>query len=178
MKAPTAVLAAVAAVLLAGAAATGCGSDEDDPGRADDRPSTGPSAADAESPSEPAATDAESPSEPAAEPAPGPTTQPAPDPAPEPTPALPPAADGSDTDACRDGTCEVRVEPGTEIPFDALDEVATVTGVTGGTVSLEWNGPGRSGTSSATTGVVVGHNGVLMVVTAVEEGAAVLSFSS
>lgn len=80
----------------------------------------------------------------AAVPAP-PTTSAAAATTPRPTtpPPLPEPADGSDTDACGDGTCEVRVGVGGRIPFPRrTDVVARVTAIDDGLVELTGTWPG------------------------------------
>lgn len=58
---------------------------------------------------------------------PSPTPEPSPTEEPVPTDDTPlDASDGTDLDACFDGTCEVAVEAGTGIEFDATFDVGTV----------------------------------------------------
>ncbi|MGH3589048.1 MAG: hypothetical protein ACRDQ0_22290 [Pseudonocardia sp.] len=77
------------------------------------------------------------------------TTTPRPTTAPPPTttplPPLPQAADGSDTAACRDGTCEVRVGVGARITLPRRSGTeAEVTAIADGMVQLSGTWPGGS----------------------------------
>lgn len=57
--------------------------------------------------------------------------------------ALPAAADDANLDACRDGTCEVRVTVGSQIPFPSKsDLIAEVKAIGGGRIQLAGTWPG------------------------------------
>jgi hypothetical protein len=122
-------LIALSAAVVAALALTGCGSEPagEDPASATTEP--------------PATTESSSPVE-----EPSPTEEPGPT---DDTPLE--AADGTDLDACFDGTCEVVVEAGTGIEFDDKFDVGTVqvTAITDTGVSLVL----RDGMSSTSFGV-------------------------
>jgi hypothetical protein len=129
--------------------------------------------------------EAETPTEP---PSPS-TASPGPSPSPEPAspsePALPEAMDGTDLDACYDGSCEVEVRAPLEIEFDPDTGIASMTIEQITAEGLELSGTTESGgtfssgmyaTDGGLAKGVISNNGVTfeLAVLGVLDGVAVL----
>lgn len=130
---------------------------------------------------------AEEPQDPA-EPSPS-TASPEPSPSPEPPspsePALPEAMDGTDLDACYDGSCEVEVRAPVDIEFDPDTGIVSMTVEQITAEGLELSGTTESGgvfssgmyaTDGALAKSVISNNGVTfeLAVLGVLDGVAVL----
>ncbi|MBA2946124.1 hypothetical protein [Streptomyces himalayensis] len=94
--------------------------------------------------------------------------------------SVPVRAGASDVKACFDGTCEIAVSEPTDIPVDSrfgIDRVS-VTLVTSDTVSMRATGNGNSLQATSGAGGICILNGLTIRVKSVDDGTAVLAFSS
>jgi hypothetical protein len=94
--------------------------------------------------------------------------------------SVPLRAGASDVRACFDGTCEIAVSEPTDIPVDSRFgiDLVSVTLVTPDTVSMRATGNGNSLQATSGTGGICILNGLTIRVKSVDDGTAVLAFSS